>query len=154
MRFAARPVPAVLLGTALVVGIGAGIAAAQNLDAIKQRKEILKGMGKATKPVGAMLKGAEPFDLKAVQAALKLYQESAPKLPPLFPDDSKTGGETEALPAIWENKKDVEDRFAKLAADAKAAEPKITDEISFQEEFPKVVANCGGCHKKYREDKK
>lgn len=147
-----RPLVAGSLG--LTVALVAGAAVAQNVDAIKKRQDILEDMGKATKPIGAMLKGSAPFDLATVQKALKLYQESAPKLPPLFPPDSKTGHDTEALPAIWENKKDFDERYAKLAADAKAAEAAITDEISFQEKMPGVVGNCGGCHKKYREEKK
>lgn len=156
MRLARLLVPGSL---GLAVALAAGIGHAQNVDAIKKRQEILSAMGKATKPVGAMLKGQAPFDLAVVQKALKLYEESAPKLPPLFPDDSKTGKghedhETEALPELWANKKDFEERYAKLAADAKAAQSTITDEISFQETFPKVAGNCGGCHKKYRKEQK
>ncbi len=127
---------------------------AQNLETIKARKELFKEMGKATKDPGDMLKQAIPFDLAKVKAALAKYQENAPKVAKLFPDDSKTGGETEALPAIWENRADFDPRFEKLVADAKAAEAKITDEFTFMEEFPKVVGNCSSCHKKYREDKK
>ncbi len=141
-----------------LVATGAAFAAsavsAQNVEVIKERKALLKEMGKATKDPGDMLKGAVPFDLAAVKAALAKYQENAPKIAKLFPDDSKTGGETEALPALWENKDDVMKRFEKLAADAKAAEGAITDEFTFIDEFPKVAGNCGGCHKKYREDKK
>ncbi|MEW5962471.1 MAG: cytochrome c [Pseudomonadota bacterium] len=128
-------------------------ASAQNLDAIKARKDTLKGMGKATEAPGAMMKGEAPFDLAKVKAALAAYQDGAAKLPDLFPDDSKTGGETEALPVIWEKKQDVIDRYKKLAADAKAATATITDEFSFQEEFPKVVGNCSACHKVYRKPK-
>lgn len=149
LRFTAH----VLAAAALAVS-ALSAAHAQNVEPIKQRKELLKEFGKLTKEPGAMLKQEKPFDLVAVKAALAKYQESAPKIAKLFPDDSKTGGETEALPAIWENKDDVQQRFEKLAADAKAAEAKITDEFSFMDEFPKVVGNCGGCHKKYREDKK
>lgn len=129
------------------------IAHAQNVEVIKERKALLKEMGKATKDPGAMLKQEVPFDLAAVKAALATYKANAPKIAKLFPDDSKTGGETEALPALWDNKDDVAKRFEKLAADAAAAEGKITDEFSFQEEFPKVAGNCGGCHKQYREKK-
>jgi len=132
----------------------APVASAQNLEVIKERKSLLKEMGKATKAPGDMLKGATPFDLAAMKAALAKYQENAPKIAKLFPDDSKTGGETEALPALWENKDDVTKRFEKLAADAKAAEASITDEFTFMDEFPKVVGNCGACHKKYRKDDK
>ena len=59
----------------------------------------------------------------------------------------------EALPVIWEKKKDFDDRFAKLVADAKAAQTAITDEKSFKAKFPDVAGNCGGCHKIYREQK-
>jgi mono/diheme cytochrome c family protein len=43
--------------------------------------------------------------------------------------------------------------FAKLVADAKAAQTAITDEKSFKAKFPDVAGNCGGCHKIYREQK-
>ena len=42
-------------------------------------------------------------------------------MPALFPDDSKTGGDTAALPAIWENKSDFDARFAAFGKDAAAA---------------------------------
>ncbi len=128
-------------------------AKAQNLEAIKARKALLKEMGEATKVPGAMMKQEIPFDPAPVKAALAKFQANAPKIAKLFPDDSKTGGETEALPSIWENKADLTQRYEKLAAAAKAAETSITDEFSFQEEWPKVVGNCSACHKQYRKDK-
>ena len=131
----------------------AGNACAQDLDMIKARRELLKSMGKASKEPGLMLKGEAEFDLAKVQAALQTMQENAPKLVKMFPGTAKTGGDTEALPAIWETKSDFEQRYVKLAADAKAASALIKDEISFAQEFPKVVAQCGGCHKQYREKK-
>jgi cytochrome c556 len=136
---------------ALVLGITA--ASAQNVAIIKERQDHLEKMGDAVKPVGAMYKGEADFDLAKVQEALKVIQENAPKLPPLFPDDSKTGGDTEALPKIWENKADFESRFQKLADAAKAAESAITDEDSFPDAWKSVVGNCGGCHKQYRKPK-
>jgi cytochrome c556 len=128
-------------------------ALAQNAAVIKERKDAFKAMGDAAKPTGAMLKGEADFDLAAIKNAIKVYQEKAAILPKLFPDDSKEGEKTEALPAIWENKADFEGRFAKLAEMAKAAETSITDADTFAEEWPKVMGNCGGCHKKYRKPK-
>lgn len=145
--------PAIAAATLAAVSLTLTPAVAQNVEVIKERKALLKEMGKATKDPGAMLKQEIPFDIAAVKAALATYKANAPKIAKLFPDDAKTGGETEALPAIWENKDDVAKRFEKLVADATAAEAAITDEISFQEEFPKVAGNCGGCHKQYREKK-
>lgn len=128
-------------------------ALAQNVAVIKERQDHLETMGKAVGKVGKMFKGDEDFDLAKVQETLKLVQDKAAVLPKLFPDDSKKGEDTEALPAIWESKKDFEDRFPKLAGAAKVASAAITDEMNFVDEWPKVVDNCKECHKKYRKPK-
>ena len=117
-------------------------------DPIKARRDLMKANGAATKTVVGMLKGA-PFDLEAVKAALKNYGDAAAQAPGLFPDTSKTG-DTNALPAIWDNKADFEARFKKLAADVSAASSAITDEASFKANMPGVLKNCGGCHEQYR----
>jgi len=137
----------------VAVVLGVTSAAAQNVPVIKERQKDLKAMGDAAKEPNAMYKGEADFDLAKVQAALKVFQEKAAVLPKLFPDDSKTGGDTEALPVIWENKADLESRYGKLAETAKAAAAKITDEESFPAAWKEVMGNCGGCHKKYRKPK-
>jgi cytochrome c556 len=137
-----------VVGIVMVVGLGAALA---DGDPIKQRRDLMKANGEATKPIVAMMKGA-PFDLAAVTAALKSYANAAAKEPGLFPDSSKTG-DTNALPAIWENKADFEARFAKLAKDVDAASTVIVDEASFKATMPGVLKNCGGCHEQYRAKK-
>lgn len=129
------------------------LASAQNVEVIKERKANFKAMGDAAKPTGAMLKGEADFDIAAIKNAIQVYQEKAALQAKLFPDDSKEGEKTEALPVIWENKADFEERFVKLAEAAKAADTSITDEETFQAEWPKVMGNCGSCHKKYRKPK-
>lgn len=126
------------------------VAMAQNTSIIKERKNHFKTMSDAVKPTGAMLKGEAPFDLAIVNKAIKTIKEKAPQLAKLFPEDSKEGEKTHALPAIWSNKTDFEGRFKKLADAAASAESSITDEMTFQEVWPQVTGNCGGCHKKYR----
>jgi cytochrome c556 len=135
--------------TTLALGVTAVLAES---DAIAQRQALMKANGKATGPIVAIMKGG-PFDLAAVQAALKTYADAGQKGPTLFPDDSKTGGDTEALPAIWENKKDFDARFAKLASDANDALSSIKDEATFKSVMPGVLKNCGGCHELYRAKK-
>jgi cytochrome c556 len=137
----------------ILIAFGACAVAAQNVDIIKERKKHYEAMGKAVKEPTAMYKGEAEFDLAKVQAALKVIQEKAAILPKLFPDDAKTGADTEALPIIWQEKADFEGRFPKLAEAAKAAEAKITDEESFPDAWKDVVANCSGCHKKFRKPK-
>ena len=69
------------------------------------------------------------------------------------PDNSKTGGETAALPAVWEKKADFDAKLKKFGEDAKDAEAKVTDEATFKTIFPAVQKNCGGCHETYRAKK-
>ena len=137
-----------LTGVILAAGVGAVLA---DGDAIAKRRALMKANGDATKIVVAMLKGA-PFDLGAVQAALKNYGEAAEKVPTLFPDDSKSG-DTDALPAVWDDKADFDARFAKLADDVKAASAAIVDAASFKAQMPALLKNCGGCHELYRAKK-
>ena len=87
-----------------------------------------------------MIKGDAPFDIAAVQASLKTFEETAAKAKTVFPDDSKTG-ETDTLPVAFEKKADLLARFDKMGADAKAAHATIKDEASFKAEWPKVAAH-------------
>jgi cytochrome c556 len=117
-------------------------------DPIAARRALMKANGAATKTVVGMLKGA-PYDQTAVMTALKSYANAAANAPALFPDTSKTG-DTNALPAIWDNKPDFDARFKKFGDDVSAAQAAITDEASFKATMPGVLKNCGGCHEKYR----
>jgi len=123
--------------------------AASGAEAIKERRALMKANGEASKPIVPMLKGTAPFDLATVQKALKTYGDAAAKMPALFPPDSKTG-DTNALPAIWDNMDDVKARFAKLGKDVDAALATVKDDASFKAVMPDFFKNCGGCHEKYR----
>ncbi len=92
-----------MIAAGLLAVFAAGAAYAQS-PAIQQRQDLLEAIGKATGPVGAMLQGKAAFDIAPVKAALAVYSENAVKLKELFPDDSKEGGDTEALPVVWEKK--------------------------------------------------
>lgn len=142
-----------ILFAAVLFALGVTAGAAQNLAPIKERQEHFKTMGDAVKPVAAMFKGERDFELGAVQSALRTIKEKVEVLPTLFPDDAKTGEDTEALPVIWDDKADFEARFKKLSQAATAAEAAITDEDSFRGTWREVAGNCSGCHKKYRKPK-
>ena len=134
------------------LAVGATAVWAQNAAGIAARKEAMKAFGGAAKGPGAMNKGDAPFELPKVQASLKTIEETAAKAKGLFGDDTKTG-ETDALPAAFEKKPDLLARFDKMGEAAKAAAGTIKDEATFKAEWPKVVGNCGGCHKEYRKPK-
>lgn len=135
-----------------VAVLATGAAIAQN-DPIAQRKAILKDIGDATKPIAAMLKGEAAYDNAAVQKSLATIADGSKKLPALFPDNSKTGGDTAALPKIWEDKATFDDLFAKLAAAATAAQGTIKDEASLKTNIRGVLGNCKSCHDDFRAKK-
>jgi cytochrome c556 len=97
-----------------------------------------------------MLEGKRPFNLDEAKKVLATFAETGEKAPALFPDDSKTGGDTGALPAIWENKTDFQAKLAKFAQDSKAAGDATKDLDSFKVQITEVRKNCGGCHQTYR----
>ncbi|RDV05121.1 c-type cytochrome [Undibacter mobilis] len=119
-------------------------------DPIAARKALMKESGQATAVVVKMTKGETPFDLAAAQKSLKTYQDIAAKMPALFPESSKSGGETTAAPAIWEKMDDFKARFVKFGEDAKAAEASVKDLDSLKAAVANVTRNCGGCHEAYR----
>ena len=57
-----------------------------------------------------MIKGEKPYDAKAAETAASTIAKNWLAFVKLFPDDSKSGGETTAAPKIWETRKDFEDK--------------------------------------------
>ena len=131
----------------LALGVTAAIAQS---NVVEQRQALMKEMGAQTRPIGAMMRGQEPFDLAKVQAGLKVFSENSKKFVTLFPESSKNAEKTEALPTIWENKAKFESIGNKLSQDAQTAMTTIKDEASFKAEMPKVLQNCGACHNEFR----
>jgi cytochrome c556 len=132
------------------IALGLSVAAAQQ-DPIAARRALMKSNGDQAKIGAAMMKGEAPFELDTARKIFATFEDAAAKMPALFPDNSKTGGETAADPKIWENMDDFKVRFGKFGADAKDAAGKVTDLDSFKAAFGTIGKNdCGGCHEKYR----
>lgn len=134
-----------------VIGLAATAAFAQ-ADVIKARQEAMKATGSKTAVVGKMLKGEEKFDIEKVKDALAQYVMIGEKGPAMFPAGSQNG-DTAALPTVWTDRAEFDKAFAKLGADAKAAQAKITDEASAKAAIPELLKNCGACHEKFRAKK-
>jgi len=133
-----------------VLAVGMTSVVAQS-DPIAARKDTMKQIGRANGEVGKIFKGEAPFKLETVQAALKTMQDASKAMPALYPDTAKTGGETRALPKIWETKADFNASFEKFGKDAAAAATKIVDEASFKAAYGDVLKNCDSCHDTYRQ---
>ena len=140
----------VLAVAAIAVGVTAVVAQS---DPIAARRQHMKDLGAQTKTGVAMAKGEIPYDQAKAQAIFATYVEAGGKIPDLFPDTSKTGGDTAALPAIWENKADFKAKADKLVADAKAAQTSVKDADTFKGTFSGLTKDCGSCHETYRAKK-
>jgi cytochrome c556 len=134
--------------------LAAGILVALGVTAvlanpIEDRQALMKQVAAATRTGAGLAKGETPFDAAKAQEILQVYVRASEKLPGLFPDDSKIGGDTTAAPKIWEDMAGFRADAAKLGADAKAAMA-ATDQASFAKGFGEVTRNCGACHGAYR----
>jgi cytochrome c556 len=136
-----------LLTTALAIGATAVLAQG---DPIATRREIMKGVGAATRTGTQMTKGEIPFDAAKAKEVLQTYANAADKMHTHFPETSKTGGETTASPKIWESQAEFRKRFDDWAADIKAASAQTNSLESFKAAFGNVTKACGGCHETFR----
>ena len=144
-----------MIRTALVVGallLGAGVVMAQQ-DLVKQNQDTMKANAKNLGGMIAMVKGEKPYDQATVTAALAQLDETAKKLPTMFPDSIKgmnPGGDYEVSPKIWDDKAGFKakiDGFAKIVTEAKT---KITDLDTLKATAPAIGKECGNCHEIFR----
>jgi len=139
----------VVLGTLL---LGAGAVMAQQ-DLVNQAQSVMKANGRNAGALVAMVKGEKPYDQAVVDAALNQLQDTAKKLPTLFPASTKglkPEGDYSASSKIWEDKAGFDEHiasFAKVVAEAKA---QIKNLDALKAAFPAVGKQCGGCHETYR----
>ena len=146
MRFKVAVAVAV---AALSVGF-AGLAIGQD-SPIPARQEIMKMNGASMKLVGDMVKGTTEFDATKAADAMKIIADNMPDFPALFPPGSEEG-DTKAGPAIWTDMAGFTAASQKLVADATEAQAAAAEGLAaFSPAFQAVGANCGGCHKVYRE---
>jgi cytochrome c556 len=144
-----------MIRTVVVVGtllLGVGAVAAQQ-DVVKQVQVLMKGNGKNAGALSAMVKGEKPYDQATVDAALAQLDDTAKKLPTLFPDASKglkPEGDYSASPKIWENKADFETHIVTFAKAVTEAKGKIKDLDALKVSLPVIGKACGGCHETYR----
>src|SRR5690349_7041958 len=100
----------VLAVTAIVFGMSAVVAQG---DPIAARKALMKANGDQNRIATEMIDGKRPFDLAAAKKVFATFAEGGEKSVALYPETSKTGGDTAALPAIWEKKADFDAKLTK-----------------------------------------
>ncbi|WP_213742210.1 cytochrome c [Bradyrhizobium sp. dw_411] len=140
----------VVIVGALVLGIGAVMA---QQDAVKNAQTFMKGNGKNAGALAAMVKGEKPYDQATVDTALAQFEETAQKLPTLFPDSIKglkADGDYSSSPKVWEDKAGFSEHITSFGKVVSEAKTQIKDLDSLKATFPGIGKQCGGCHETYR----
>lgn len=120
-------------------------------DPRHERHELMEGVGKAAKPVGKMLKGEVDYDAEIVMASLQTWHDATKIFADLFPAGSETGMDTEAAPAIWEDRAGFEEALVNFRAAAEAAiEANPTTLEEAKPTVGPIFQTCKDCHDTYR----
>ena len=140
-----------VVAATLLLGVGAVVA---QQDSVKMAQDTMKGNGKNLGGVlSPMFKGDKPYDQAAVDAALAQLDDTAKKLPTMFPaslKDAKWEGDFSPSPKIWEDKAGFDAKIASFAKAVTEAKAKIKDMDSLKANFPGIGKECGGCHETFR----
>ena len=117
-------------------------------DNIKSRKALFSKNYSTAKRVQSFSSNGD-FD-KAIEL-MKEMNENYITLLDLFPENSKEGFKTEALPIIWEEKNAFNALMQKSADDMIKLTSIIEDADDIRGTLGKLMwANCKACHSKYR----
>ena len=119
-------------------------------DIIKSRKALLSKNYSTAKRVQALSSNGD-FD-KAIEL-MEEMSENYITLLDLFPENSKEGFKTEALPIIWEEKDAFNALMQKSADDMIKLTSIIEDADDIRGTLRKLMwSNCKACHNRYREE--
>ncbi len=141
----------IFLLSTIVVLIGFNSNAEMTVEEIiKSRQALFSKNYRTAKKVQSL---ASNLDFEDAKRLMNEMSENYKVLSELFPDNTKEGFDTGALPIIWEEK----DKFTKLML--KASEDMITlasvieDSDEIRGTLTKFMwSNCKACHNRYREE--
>ena len=117
-------------------------------EIIKGRKAMFSENYQNGKKISILLKSGKKEEAKPI---MKKMSENYKKLLDYFPENTKEGFKTEALPSIWENKDEFNALMQKASDDmlklAKAID--TSDDLrAIQKEL--MWSNCSACHNRFR----
>ena len=117
-------------------------------EIIKERKSIFSKNYKTAKRVQGLASNGDMDEAKKLMIEMS---DNYKRLLDLFPENSKFGFKTEALPAIWENK----DEFNLLMTKASNNMIELTSVIDSAEDVRATLgkymwSSCKSCHSKFR----
>ena len=119
-------------------------------EIIKGRKALFsKNYSTAKKVQNLASKG----DFEKAKSLMFEMSENYKSLIDYFPENTKEGFKTEALPIIWEDKKNFNNLMTKASTDMIELTQIIEDSDDIRGTLTKFMwSNCKTCHSKYREE--
>jgi len=132
------------LGVVAAMAQDAFVAPATPEEAVAMRSALMK-------EDGGILRSAGPLTGAEAVAAMQTLKTNYSHIPALFPEGSIVG-DSEALPAIWENW-DAFVAIAKKGEDAAAAglaAAEAGDADGYATALKAIGATCGECHQQFR----
>ena len=138
-----------LLIIVFIFALGSTFVYAQSVEEIiKGRKAMFSENYQNGKKISILLKSGKKEEAKPI---MKKMSENYKKLLDYFPENTKEGFKTEALPSIWENKDEFNALMQKASEDmlklAKAIDT-ADDLRAIQKEL--MWSNCSACHNRFR----
>jgi len=117
-------------------------------EIIKERKSIFSKNYKTAKRVQSLASNGDIDEAKKLMIEMS---DNYKRLLDLFPENSKVGFKTEALPSIWENK----DEFNLLMIKASSNMIELTSVIDGTEDVRATLgkymwSSCKSCHSRFR----
>ena len=117
-------------------------------EIIKGRKAMFSENYQNAKQISILLKQKK---IEQAKPLMKKISDNYTKLLDYFPDNTKEGFKTEALPTIWENS----DEFVTLMQKASFDMIQLTKAIDTAEDLKAIQkqlmwSNCSSCHNKFR----
>ena len=117
-------------------------------EIIKGRQSILSDNYKTAKRVAAL---SNDIEFEAAIELMNQMSENYETLLDYFPENSKEGFDTEALPAIWENKDEFNALMQKSADDMKQLAAVIEEADDLRGTMQQYMwSNCKACHSRFR----
>ena len=123
---------------------------------VKQRKEVMKTIGRSMKGLAAMMQGKafyEPVKTHALAETIKIY--GGAELTKLFPEGS-LNEPTKALPVIWsdwQEFKTLSDQLSETANDlvrmTSYERGNNTERYIVDAAFKRLAKTCSACHKTF-----
>ena len=117
-------------------------------EIIKGRKALFSKNYSTAKKVQTF---ASKGDFVKASSLMKEMSENYLTLLEYFPDNTKEGFKTEALPLIWENKKEFNDLMKKASNDMVKLSSLFEDADDVRATLTQMMwSNCKACHSKFR----